>query len=388
MNRHASSSRRWVSLGIALLPVLLFSPRAQGDFVRGDANGDAIVNLSDPIQVLSYLFGGGSGTCLDGADASDDGAVNLLDPILTLAYLFTGGPPLPAPFPGCGTDPTTDGLDCALAPIACGSSYPGLTLVGKNPQGYLEYTLDLDPSVVLILIPGGTFAMGQELTNGQPVHAVTLSPYFLAKYEITNAQYRTFCDATLTPYPPSPNCCGLPLDHFTNPNYADHPVVMVSWNELTSSRGYLDWAGLVLPTEAQWEFAARGVEGRSYPWGEDSPAVGSVYRANGCWGYDCGSSDGWVYTSPVNASPFDQYPGPHGTLGQAGNVWEWCHDWLELYGPDPETDPVGPAVGTARAIRGGGWFLFAFHLQSANRYSFSPNTRHTYVGLRPARPFP
>lgn len=388
MRREASTARRWLPVLVALLPVLSLASRAHADFVRGDANGDSLVNLSDPVQMLFYLFNGGPGSCLDGADANDDGAVNLSDPILTLAYLFSGGAPLPPPFPICGTDPTLDGLDCAVPPVSCGSTHPDLTFVGKNAEGYGEYTLDLDPSVVLILIPASTFGMGQETTNGVPVHSVTLSPYFIAKYEITNAQYRRYCDTTLTPYPPSPNCCGMPADHFTNPLYDDHPVVMVSWNELNSQRGYLDWAGLVLPTEAQWEFAARGTEGRSYPWGEDAPDAGSIYRSNGCWGYDCGSSDGWVHTSPVNAAPFDQFVGPHGTVGQAGNVWEWCHDWLAPYSSDPVTDPSGPDLGSARAIRGGGWFLFFFYLQSANRYSFSPITRHSYVGFRPARNIP
>ncbi|MGE3966128.1 MAG: formylglycine-generating enzyme family protein, partial [Planctomycetota bacterium] len=242
------------------------------------------------------------------------------------------------------------------------------------------------------LIPGDTFDIGQTGTNGIPVHQVTLSPYFIAKYEITTAQYRLYCDATLTPYPPPPDCCGMPADHFTNPLYDHDPVVMVSWNDLNASGGYLEWAGLVLPTEAQWEFAARGTPGgdagRTYPWGNDLPDAGGVYRCNGCWGYFCSPTDGWVFTSPVDQSPFDQYPGPFGTLGQAGNAWEWCQDWVGTYPSTPQTDPAGPASGSFRVLRGGSWGNDVGNLRSAVGGGSAPSFRHGSIGFRPARLLP
>ncbi|MGE3164591.1 MAG: formylglycine-generating enzyme family protein [Planctomycetota bacterium] len=383
---------------VALLAFVLVALRAaplDAGFVRGDANSDGVVNISDSVQTLFYLFLGGSVSCLDAADANDDGAVQTADAVTTLTYLFLAGTPLPAPFPSCGDDPTADAVGCAVTPLACVPPYPGLTFAGTNAQGYDEYTLDIDPTVVLILIPGGTFDMGQTgASNATPVHQVTLSPYFIAKYEITTAQYRLYCDATLTPYPPPPDCCGMPADHFTNPLYDDHPVVMVSWNDLNAIGGYLEWAGLVLPTEAQWEFAARGTPGgdagRTYPWGNDLPSAGGVYRCNGCWGYNCSPTDGWVYTSPVDQSPFDQYPGPFGTLGQAGNVWEWCHDWFDSYPSTPQTDPTGPVSGSNRVIRGGSWFIGDHYLPSASRNAggLGPSGRFGNVGFRPARIIP
>lgn len=359
--------------------------------------GDGVIDIADPIQSLSYLFSLGALSCLSAADSNDDGDLNIADPITTLGFLFSSGPLLPPPFPACGDDPTPDPLSCLTPPPAC-TTYPGLTFVGTNVQGYREYTLDIDPTVVLILIPGGTFEMGQTGVAA-PVHEVTLSPYFISKFEITNSQYRLYCDATLSPYPPPPSCCGMPADHFTNPLYDDHPVVRVSWNDLNAPGGYLEWAGLVLPTEAQWEFAARGTPGgdagRTYPWGDELPDSGGVYHCNGCWGYNCGPTDNWVYTSPVDASPFNQYPGPFGTLGQAGNVWEWCHDLWGPYPSTPQVDPTGPDVSgfTARVFRGGGWngldgSPFDPSLRSAYRINNSPSLRRVFTGFRPAGVLP
>lgn len=272
---------------------------------------------------------------MQAADANDDDQINIGDPVLILGGLFSGGPAPSAPYPSCGPDPTPGALTCESFPPCCPAPpppalYPGLTFLGTSNtfMGPVEeYTVDVthsDPAkrVVLILIPGGTFMMGASGISGcdLPIHPVTLSPYFIAKTEITNEQYRYFCDTAGGPgpgpngYPPTSLCCGMPSDHFTNPAYDNHPVVMVSWNDLKAPNGYLAWAGLSLPTEAQWEYAARGIDQRTYPWGNDVPNAGNGF-CNGCWGYNCTGTDGWVYTSPVAQSPFDQYPGPFGTLG-------------------------------------------------------------------------
>ncbi|MFN0059813.1 MAG: formylglycine-generating enzyme family protein [Planctomycetota bacterium] len=264
------------------------------------------------------------------------------------------------------------------------TSYPGLTLSGTNPEGYREYTLDLDPTVVLILIPGGTFMMGTAagLLAEMPAHQVTLSPYFIAKYEITNAQYKRYCDATMTPYPPEPSPGFLTPSYFTNPSSVNFPVVMVSWNDV---QGYLTWAGLTLPTEAQWEFAACWTDGRIYPWGNEAPDAGGVYRASYCAGTFC-FFDGWQHTSPVDA--FDQFAGPFGTRDQSGNVQEWCQDRYGAYTSSPAVDPTGPAIGSLRVVRGGYWFDAPFQLRGRHRIGVNPTDRHSGQGFRAARVVP
>ncbi|MGE3164632.1 MAG: SUMF1/EgtB/PvdO family nonheme iron enzyme [Planctomycetota bacterium] len=370
----------------AIWVVMAWAPATvHADFVRGDANGDGVVSLPDPIQTLSFLFIGGSVPCLDAADSNDDGVVDLVDATVTLAHLFSGGAALPAPFPGCGGDPTSDSLACAVTPAAC-PAYPGLTFEGPNAQGYAEYRLDVDPRVLLILIPGGTFSMGQAGV-ATPLHLVTLSPYFIGKHEITNAQYRLYCDATLTAYPPDPPFTGpgaMP-NYFTNPLFENFPVVNVSWFDV---QGYVAWAGLTLPTEAQWEFAARGTVGRTYPWGFDAPGLGAPpYRASFFVGTD-GAADGWRFTSPVGAAPFSQFAGQFGTRDQAGNVWEWCQDWFGSYPSTPQVNPQGPAIGSARVYRGGSWTDVAILLQSALRSGIDPPFRSGNRGFRVARVIP
>jgi hypothetical protein len=206
-----------------------------------------------------------------------------------------------------------------------------LSFVGLNAQGYEEYESEIDPSgwvdpITLVRIPAGTFDMGQ-MGVADPVHQVTLTQdYLISKYEITNAQYKFFCDATGYPYPPTNLCCGMPSDHFTNPLYSNHPVVMVSWDDLNAPGGFLEWAGLDLPTEAQWEYAARGSDGRTYPWGSEAPDAGGVYRANYCqWnGSTCTSLDGFELTNSVDSPVYTGFESPFGTVGQRemdGSGW-------------------------------------------------------------------
>lgn len=398
--RHVGSGRTYCFGIVALLACAVVSPTAAGqDFQRGDANADGVLDLGDAVWSLSVLFIGGAISCQDALDSNDDGAMNIADPVYTLTYLFSVGPPPPLPWPSAGVDPTADALGCNPPP------YPGLTFLAVNASGYEEYTLDVDPSVILILIPidpsGTTFTMGQQgVINATPEHAVTLTrSYFISKHEITNAQYKLYCDLTGSPYPPidSSGLQNLPPNHFTDPQYADHPVVLISWNELVAPGGYLDWAGLALPSEAQWEYAARPT-GESYPWGNDAPNAGGTYRGNYCTGggfpLSCGLDDGWQQTAPVGT--FASFAGPFGTLDQAGNVYEWCLDAFAPYTAAPATDPVFlGAPGASKVVRGGAWFdpggadgPTSFF--SAYRIMFEPDPilPYPFAGFRPVLEIP
>lgn len=245
-------------------------------------------------------------------------------------------------------------------------SYPsprGEGRVGLTPLGGGEFRNEKDGSI-LIEIPAGSFTMGSnDYDNEKPVHTVYLDKYYIGKYEVTVGQFKKFCNATGKTMPEQPSWN----------NRDDHPVVNVSWND---AKAYCDWAGLRLPTEAEWEKAARGTDGRTYPWGNAWDNTKCNSRENG---------DRYSNTSPVGSFPSGV--SPYGCYDMAGNVWEWCNDWYDknYYGSSPSSNPTGPSSGDLRVLRGGGWYNGADLCRSADRFRDFPDIRYYYVGFRVAR---
>jgi hypothetical protein len=204
-----------------------------------------------------------------------------------------------------------------------------------------------------IVVEGGSFLMGSPPKTGDPFerpqHQVTIAPFLMQQHETTNAEYRRF----------DPNHDRLAPD--------DEPVVNVSWYEATA---YAAWIGGSLPTEAQWEFAARGTDGRTYPWGDDPPTCD---RTNF---QECGRAVRSVREGRGQGRT------PAGIDDLAGNVWEWCRDWAGGYTVQQQTDPLGPPTGSARVVRGGSFFNLPYDLRSVNRYSSAPDVRNAALGFR------
>jgi len=224
-------------------------------------------------------------------------------------------------------------------------------------------------------IPAGTFQMGCVPGDGQchgdesPRHAVTLSKGFWMKTtEVTVGEYRVFAQATGRGMPPSPG--------FSQSD--DHPVVNVSWNDADA---YCRWAGGRLPSEAEWEYAARGGrEGEIYPWGNGITHENANYGKDECCGGLAQGRDRWVYTSPVGS--FD--PNGFGLYDMAGNVWEWCADWYDesYYASSPSTDPRGPSSGGFRVLRGGSWDRNPWRVRVSYRNGVGPSGRDGSLGFR------
>jgi len=202
-----------------------------------------------------------------------------------------------------------------------------------------------------------------EYDNQKPVHTVYLDAFYIDKYEVTNAQYRKCVEA---------GACDTPegTTYYDNADYAQHPAVFVSWNDADA---YCQWAGKRLPTEAEWEKAARGTDGRTYPWGEGIDCDHAQYL-------ECG-----MRTVPVGSKP--KGASPYGALDMAGNVCEWVADWYDsgYYASSPETNPEGPASGRSRVIRGGSWDCNEAFVLAANRDGYSPVDALDYLGFRCAR---
>jgi len=241
--------------------------------------------------------------------------------------------------------------------------------------------------MVLVYIPAGEFRMGssraddpQAFEEELPQHIVYLGDYWIDKTEVTNAQY-AMCVASGACTPPANNYSSTRASYYDDSQYADYPVIFVSWSQAAA---YCSWAGRRLPTEAEWEKAARGSDGHIYPWGNTFDGT----LANSC-DVNCNLSwkgqydDGFIETAPVGAYP--DGASVYGILDMAGNVYEWVADWYGPYAPDRQIDPTGPNSGLDKIMRGGSWGDDPAHIRSTIRSPINPDNWLDFIGFRCAR---
>jgi len=237
----------------------------------------------------------------------------------------------------------------------------------------------------MVYVPSGEFRMGSPPGEGDedehPQRSVHLNGFWMDKAEVTNAEYARFLTATGHPAP------SFFYQHWNHSRYTHphQPVVGVSWDDAAA---YAEWAGKRLPTESEWEKAARGPDGRRYPWGSEW----DIQTTRRCNFSDCNDpvarssstiDDGYGYPAPVGSYP--RGASPYGCLDMAGNVWEWCADWYDAaYYTYGETyNPKGPPTGIYRVVRGGCWLYDAPYLRGAARDSAYPSCRDfNYGGFR------
>jgi sulfatase modifying factor 1 len=251
-----------------------------------------------------------------------------------------------------------------------------VTVSEPPPAGVDTKTWEKDGSV-MVRVPGGSFQMGAksgEAAEGPP-HSVTLPTFWIDRNEVTNRQYKRFVDATNRPVPYVAEAWAAPHNWDraarTYPEgQGDMPVVLVSWDDAAA---YARWAGKRLPTEAEWEYAARGSKATAYPWGDEWDSA----RCNS-----------------LASDPFDETPAPVGSfprgaswcgaLDMAGNVWEWVADWFaaDYYAASPASSPAGPATGRYRCMRGGSWGSPSELCRSYSRGFRPPYARSDAAGFR------
>lgn len=225
---------------------------------------------------------------------------------------------------------------------------------------------DLD-GMEMVYVPEGSFEMGN--TTGDedemPIRQIFLDAYWIDKYEVTNAQY-ALCVAD--------GACSKPVNgssasrgyYYGNPTYENYPVVWLKWSQ---ANAYCQWAGADLPSEAQWEKAARGTDGREYPWGGDPPD-----ETKGNYDFDVGNSTAVGF--------YPQSLSPYGALDMAGNVWEWVRDWYGPYDTDLTNNPVGPGSGDVKVMRGGCWYNTTKNVRTSYRGGDDPNNTYYSYGFR------
>ena len=241
--------------------------------------------------------------------------------------------------------------------------------------------------MLLIFVPNGEFLMGaadwdnQATDDERPQHIVYLDAFWIDQTEVTNAMYARCVQAGAC-LPPSSSGSSTRAIYFNDLAFERYPVVYVSWIDASA---YCTWAGRRLPSEAEWEKAARGTDGRLYVWGNQSVSGGLVnFCDKNCpkdWRL-IDIDDGFADTSPVG-----NYPAgisPYGALDMAGNVWEWVADWysVDYYVASPMENPPGPDSGDARALRGGSWDDDLAHVRVTARYSLPPTEQYGYFGFR------
>ncbi len=237
----------------------------------------------------------------------------------------------------------------------------------------------------MVLIPEGPFAMGSNdgSPNERPEHQVTLGAYYIDQHEITITLYAKFLEETKRRAPPT-------WDEEAVTSAGDRPAVGVSWSD---AEAYCKWAGERLPTEAEWEKAARGTDGRRYPWGPMQPFVDIANYNRGLWVSEpvtLSPVTGGVEGMSVRHGLKEGGRSPYGLFHMAGNAAEWVADWYdrEYYAKSPAQSPTGPAEGEKHVIRGGSWADLPAALRVTARVSAEPEFRDRTIGFRCASSAP
>ncbi len=271
--------------------------------------------------------------------------------------------------------PTPTAISSPTSHPLATASLPPTKAVTATPAPSSSPTAISGQSEPMILVPAGNFIMGSDNGNAdeKPIHTVFLDAFYIDKYKVTNALYRVCVNIQVCAAPKFNNSYLRPT-YYGDPRYDDFPVIGVDWH---MAKAYCEWRGARLLTEAEWEKAARGTDGRMYPWGNSIDQTRANYNNNGDPNYVGDTSQVDAY--PSGASPY-------GVFDMAGNVWEWVAD---IYDANyyasltlPVANPLGPTTGPYRVIRGGSWDSDAMSLRSARRSWNDPSNANIYIGFR------
>ncbi|MFZ5518019.1 MAG: formylglycine-generating enzyme family protein [Candidatus Zhuqueibacterota bacterium] len=274
-----------------------------------------------------------------------------------------------------------------------------VTLEVKDTQGLVGRTemMVINQFLNMVYVPEGSFSMGVDGfdIDERPVHDIFVDEFWIDIYPVTNAQYARFLNDYLMKYPEE----WTKTDRFiklvvgesaielfdnqyvANKDFKDHPVVHVSWY---GADAYARFYNKRLPTEAEWEKSARGTDGRTYPWGNVMSGESANFWDSGD-PFDNGTTPVGFYNGETrNGFKTENSVGFYGTYDMAGNVREWVGDWYQrdFYSTSPQQNPAGPASGTKKVARGGGYLFLPDDLRTTYRYSLPPDKATNFVGFR------
>ena len=345
------------------------------------ASDEVVIRLSPGDNIRPIAVAGrdtvitvGTALALDGSASSDpDGD----DDSLTYHWIISGPPGVPVTL----SDSTS--RTPSFTADAEGDYAVGLTVIDANEQASLRDQITVEALAQIyqkrggmIEIPGGLFVMGSNdgLPDERPPHTVSVPTFWIDEFEVTTAQYQVCVDANQCDQAGLETVCNANL-----PDFGEHPINCVDWSQAES---FCSWAGKRLPSEAEWEKAARGTDQRRFPWGHSAPQP-DLLNYNDLFG------------STVQVGLYDDGVSFYGVHNMAGNVQEWTADYYasDYYSIDPpEPDPQGPATGDFRVVRGGNWKL-KINLGDALftttvRGRFRPIDSEGTIGFRCARDDP
>jgi formylglycine-generating enzyme required for sulfatase activity len=264
----------------------------------------------------------------------------------------------------------------ATLPPSTETLTPEPTITPTPTLGIGSSTISPKDGMTLLYVPAGNFLMGSTNQDTlasydeKPQHSVYLDAFWIDQTDVTNKMYAACVSAAGCTSPSNRSSYTHP-SYYGNSAFDNYPVIYVSWNDATA---YCKWAGRQLPSEAQWEKAARGTDGRIYPWGNQAPSK-DLLNYNGIVGDTTA-----VGSYPNGASPY-------GALDMAGNVWQWVNDWYSdtYYQSSPASNPLGPNSGQVRVLRGGTWLYGNGSIRSALRVRLNPSNSCSGSGFRCAR---
>ncbi len=297
--------------------------------------------------------------------------------LIILIIAGTACAPAPSPTPAIYI-PETPTQTPAWTPSPVPSETPLPTETPLQPTRIPDRKASALDGMVQRIVPAGTFKMGSEAGDPDeaPLHTVYLDAIYMDAFEVTYAQFRTFMEGTGHTAAP----CG----------YGNIAVTCVNWFD---AQAYCEWAGRRLPTEAEWEKAARGgLNSSKFPWGDTEPncennggePIEGIFILTGHANFD------WLgrgcINRPIAGGEFEA--NGYGLYDMAGNVWEWTLDWYGFYTHADQNNPAGPAQGEHKVIRGGSWVYSSYYLRNASRSRTDPATTTTDIGFRCAESLP
>lgn len=295
--------------------------------------------------------------------------------VLFIFLVACGGPAIaPTSTPLPSTNTSTPSLTPTFTPSPTSTLTPTATPIPNE--------ITDEKGVIMRLVPAGDFTMGSDngFDNEKPAHQVYLDAFYMDIYEVTNVLYRACVDA---------GGCNPPEDlhsqsryfYYDDPKYDNYPMINVNWFQ---SQSYCEWRGGSLPTEAQWEKAARGTDGRTYPWGEEISCDNANYNRGGFFEQEHCVGD----TTEVGS--YESGKSPYGIYDMAGNVSEWVADWASdtYYQDSPSSNPLGPESGEYRVQRGGDWAINETFAATFTRFPNIPENGTIYRGFRCSRSLP